>query len=345
MLMAQMEKEQVSLVVGCGFMGKGIASSFVASGRIVCLFDARGQAYCEEVKSEIVEQVRNFRKEILGQQTSSLLELSSLVYTCPDSFLEDEEEFSDFLASMPATTNNVVDFIWEAVFEDLQVKCEVFAKIQRRFAGQANPPIICSNTSSICLSAMKTALAATLPDPRKSEYANLVVAHFVGPALHMPFVELWCEQPKGSTIAAVKSFLSSCGKKPVVLQKEVAGFLHARLQAVLMRECMALIEGGVCSAQDIDDTVTYGFGRRYNQIGPMTQADFIGADLLVWYPLGFSLILTRKGNDRKFVMWNGKNRSVVHTFFFTVLLVMRCRCFWWLFYDFGCRLRSSSCFG
>jgi len=40
------------------------------------------------------------------------------------------------------------------------------------------------------------------------------------------------------------------------------------------------VRDGVCSAEDVDDTVTYGFGRRYNQVGPMAQGDLVGLDLL-----------------------------------------------------------------
>ena len=67
---------------------------------------------------------------------------------------------------------------------------------------------------------------------------------------------------------------------PSKLKKEVPGFVHARLQACLLRECIALVRDGVCSAQDVDDTVTFGFGRRYNQVGPLAQGDLVGLDLI-----------------------------------------------------------------
>merc|ERR1712151_807009 len=81
-------------------------------------------------------------------------------------------------------------------------------------------------------------------------------------------------------IMRMKSFLVSIGKRPIVLKKEIDGFIAARLQAALYRECLHLYASGVADCDAIDGAVYNGFGRRLNQIGPFQQADFAGVDLV-----------------------------------------------------------------
>jgi len=81
-------------------------------------------------------------------------------------------------------------------------------------------------------------------------------------------------------VARVQRFLASVGKRPVLLKKEIDGFIAARLQAALYRECLHLYQSGVADCEAIDSAVYNGFGRRLNQIGPFQQADFAGVDLV-----------------------------------------------------------------
>eukprot|EP00392_Amoebophrya_sp_AT5.2_P016708 g17004.t1 len=236
----QTEKEQAGaarrkmrvLVTGCGFMGEGIASVFAAYGHDVVLHDIRGASFLQTVKERIWRAVEEYRR-----------------------------------AGGHGEEDRVFDFVFEAAFEDLEVKCSLYEELAARFAciRDGRTPV-CSNTSSLLLADMKARLC-------RGENGNdnrlaVAIAHFVGPALFMPVVEVIC------------AFLSSCGKRPVRMRKEVPGFVHARLQACLLRECISLLKEGVCSGRDIDDTVTYGFGRRYNQVGPLAQGDLVGLDLI-----------------------------------------------------------------
>lgn len=97
--------------------------------------------------------------------------------------------------------------------------------------------------------------------------------------MYIPLVELYSDVV--ASLPPLEDYLVSCHKHPVLLNKETAGFVHARLQACLMREMIALYKSGVCTAEQLDDIITFGFGRRYNQIGPMMNADFVGADLRI----------------------------------------------------------------
>src|SRR3546814_13639290 len=70
-----------------------------------------------------------------------------------------------------------------------------------------------------------------------------------------------------------------CGSVPVLVRKDVPGFLANRLQHALAREAYALIEEGIASPQDIDAAVRFGFGFRYLAAGPVLQRDHGGLDV------------------------------------------------------------------
>lgn len=178
-------------------------------------------------------------------------------------------------------------FIFESISEDLEAKQALFAEVEVLAEPTA---VLCTNTSSLSVSGIAAGC-------RTSAAERVVAAHFVGPAHLVPLVELCpSDRAAAATAAAeaaapgftgtqgpverVRQFLESVGKKPVVLKKEIDGFIAARLQAALYRECLHLYESGVADCEDIDSAVFNGFGRRLNQIGPFLQADFAGVDLV-----------------------------------------------------------------
>jgi 3-hydroxybutyryl-CoA dehydrogenase len=67
-------------------------------------------------------------------------------------------------------------------------------------------------------------------------------------------------------------------KKPVLVKKDIPGFLANRIQHALMREALSLVQEGIASPEDIDDAVRYSFGFRYAAVGPMTQKEISGWD-------------------------------------------------------------------
>jgi len=161
-------------------------------------------------------------------------------------------------------------FVFEAIFEDMGVKQAMFKQLGEVTDAST---ILCTNTSSLSV----TEMASTCPP---AVAARIAAAHFIGPAHLVPLVEV-CpgEGTDPSVPPKVVSFLQSIGKKPALLKKEIEGFLAARLQAALYRECMFIANEGVADPEAIDSAVYDGFGRRFNQIGPFQQADFAGVDL------------------------------------------------------------------
>jgi 3-hydroxybutyryl-CoA dehydrogenase len=67
-------------------------------------------------------------------------------------------------------------------------------------------------------------------------------------------------------------------KKPVLVKKDIPGFLANRIQHALMREALSLVQEGIATPADIDDAVRYSFGFRYAAVGPMTQKEISGWD-------------------------------------------------------------------
>lgn len=109
----------------------------------------------------------------------------------------------------------------------------------------------------------------------------MLVAHWWNPADIIPLVEIvTAESTDPYAVEIVTQLLRSTGKEPVHLSADVPGFVGNRLQFALWREAIALVDRGVCSAEDIDRIVRASFGRRLPFIGPMENADLIGLDLV-----------------------------------------------------------------
>ncbi len=100
------------------------------------------------------------------------------------------------------------------------------------------------------------------------------------PAHLVPLVEVVCGAATDPAIAReLAGFMRSTGKVPVVVKKDLPGFLANRLQHALAREAYALIDSGVATAEDVDAAVRFGFGFRYLAAGPLLQKDHAGIDV------------------------------------------------------------------
>jgi 3-hydroxybutyryl-CoA dehydrogenase len=75
------------------------------------------------------------------------------------------------------------------------------------------------------------------------------------------------------------TLLRTIGRHPVLVHRDIPGFIGNRLQHAMKREAIALVASGVCDAETIDDVVKRGFGARLGVLGPMEQSDLVGLDL------------------------------------------------------------------
>ena len=236
-------------VLGCGTMGVGIAQAFAAAGFPTRVW-ARSEASVERAEAA------------LGR---------NLTFVHEAGLLDDPEaararvSFATDLAVALGEAGLVV----EAVAEDLGVKRELFARLD-----SLCPPEVPLGTNTSGLSV--TAIARDTGRPER-----VVATHFWNPAHLMPLVEVGLGRATAEPILQrVVALLRAIGKVPVVVRKEVPGFLGTRLQQAVVREAIHLLEQGVASAEDIDTVVKTSFGIRFPAIGPLETTDLGGLDVV-----------------------------------------------------------------
>lgn len=165
--------------------------------------------------------------------------------------------------------NDWQDVIWviETIAEDFELKRQLFASLDTRVP--AGIPIG-SNSSGFPITRIAEGLAT------RSRMFN---AHYFMPAHLVPLVEVALGVDSDPVLGeAVCALYRRAGKKPVLVRKDIPGFLANRIQHALMREALALIDSGIASPADVDTAVRYSFGFRYAAAGPVLQKEISGWD-------------------------------------------------------------------
>src|SRR5690606_38676133 len=104
--------------------------------------------------------------------------------------------------------------------------------------------------------------------------------HFFMPAHIVPLVEVVLGSATDRVAAdALSTFMKRCGSVPILVRKDVPGFIGNRLQHALGREAFSLIQEGIATPEDIDAAVRFGFGFRYLAAGPVMQKEHAGLDV------------------------------------------------------------------
>jgi 3-hydroxyacyl-CoA dehydrogenase len=149
------------------------------------------------------------------------------------------------------------DYVQESGPEVVDVKRAVFAELD---AAAPEGAIIASSSSSIITSRFAEGL--------KGRHRCLV-AHPVNPPHVVPVVELsGAAFTAPEAIARAKAIHEGVGQVPIVMKKEIDGFILNRMQAVLLSEAMRLVGEGYVSAEDLDKTIRDGLGLRWSFMGP-----------------------------------------------------------------------------
>ncbi|NYT25678.1 3-hydroxyacyl-CoA dehydrogenase family protein [Alcaligenaceae bacterium] len=158
--------------------------------------------------------------------------------------------------------------IIEAAPEDLALKQDIFQKLEACCAPTA---LLATNTSGISINR----LAEKLAHPER-----FIGTHFFTPADVIPLVEVVaCDRTSPATADRVLGLLRGVGKLPILVRKDIPGFIANRLQHALAREAMSLLEKGVATAQDIDTVARWSLGIRLALTGPLEQRDLNGLDI------------------------------------------------------------------
>jgi 3-hydroxybutyryl-CoA dehydrogenase len=232
-------------------MGHGIALEFAAHGFNVSLVD-RDEAALESAR------VRIDKGLWLLQDAGAVSEAD---------FDAIKSRLVPFTSAAEASEN--ADLVIEAVNEDLDLKRRLLSEAA---ASAPVHTIFTSNTSSFMPSQLANATGR--PD-------RFAITHYFNPPYLLPLVEIVPAPGATREIAeTLRTLYEQIGKRPVVIEKELPGFVANRLQAALTREATALVEDGVAEPQDIDTVVKYGFGRRLAVAGPFEIWEQIGWDLV-----------------------------------------------------------------
>ncbi|SHG78014.1 3-hydroxyacyl-CoA dehydrogenase family protein [Pollutimonas bauzanensis] len=161
-----------------------------------------------------------------------------------------------------------IDLMIECVPEVLDIKRSLFKQLADKAPSSV---ILASNSSSFPISQIAEGL------PTQGRMAGL---HFFMPAHIVPLVEVVLGPDTDNSVAqALRAFMRRCGSVPILVRKDVPGFIANRLQHALGREAFSLIQEGIASPEDIDAAVRFGFGFRYLAAGPIMQKEHAGLDV------------------------------------------------------------------
>jgi 3-hydroxyacyl-CoA dehydrogenase len=229
-------------IVGAGLVGSGWSIVFALAGFQVRIFDRD-----PGVRDDVLRSAASAMREMASVGLATDIDAALGRLTICNSL---EEAVRDS------------DYIQESVFERIDVKTQIAQQI-----GDALKPgaIVGSSSSGIPASAF------TAQAPHRERF---LVVHPINPPHIVPVVELvpapWTAKDAVST---ARHLVERAGKIPVVLTREIEGFLLNRLQGALLNEAFALLEDGYATAADIDATVSYGLGLRWSFMGPFETID------------------------------------------------------------------------
>lgn len=235
------------MVVGAGLMGSGIAQVSAVAGHEVILRDINDEAVARG-RGAIEASLARFAEK--GAISTADAEAA--------------------LARITGTTDldgaAAADIIVEAIIEEVDLKADLFAELDRLAPEGA---VLATNTSAIPI----TRIAAATQRPEA-----VVGTHFFSP---VPIMKL-CELVRGlktsdETLAAARTWAEGIGKTCIVVNRDVAGFVTTRIITALVNEAIRLVETGVATPEDVDIACKLGFG---HAMGPLATADLTGIDVM-----------------------------------------------------------------
>jgi 3-hydroxyacyl-CoA dehydrogenase len=224
-------------VVGAGLIGRSWAIVFAGGGFEVALYD---------VERDIIDKARAFVREGLRDLAAQGL-------------LDDAEAAAARVrpADDLADALDGVILVQENLPARIEAKRAIFSELDRLAAPEV---ILASSTSTIVASLFTESLEGR---------HRCLVAHPVNPPHLIPLVELvgapWTSP---AIIAEAQAIYAAVGQTPIIVKREIEGFVLNRLQAVLLSEAFRLVGDGYVTPQDLDKTLKDGLGLRWSFMGP-----------------------------------------------------------------------------
>ncbi len=233
-------------VVGCGFMGSGIAQVSAGAGYEVIISDVSEAVLSKGLSSIDYYLSRAVKKgKITKQDKEAVL-----------SRIKGSVDMNDFSGC---------DLVIEVVPEDLELKKRVFSELD---AVCPEGVILATNTS--CLPVIEMAMVTSRPN-------KVVGLHFFVPVPLSRLLELVrTAKTSDDTLEVAKGFGQSLNKEVIVAQ-DTPGFIFNRLQVSFKLNAVRMLEAGIASAEEIDKAMTLGAGY---PIGPLATMDLTGIDII-----------------------------------------------------------------
>jgi len=236
------------LVIGAGTMGRQIAMTAALAG------------YTSIIQDISEEGLGAARTELEGWAASRVAKGKLDQATATTAL--DALTYSTDLETAAANA----DFIIEAATERLDIKTQIFERL-----GKLAPAHAILATNSSTLGSSKVAAATG----RATQVCNM---HFFNPALVMKCVEVVRhETTSDATVDTTMELARALGKEPVLINREIPGFIANRLMGAIQREALFLADAGIASIEDIDTTARTALG---HPMGPFALMDMVGLDVI-----------------------------------------------------------------
>ena len=234
-------------VVGSGLMGTAIAAVFAAAKLSVFLVDTDRARLGEAEK-----RVPIIAGDLLA---------AGLISESPETVA------ARVVCSQDLAACGTSELIIEAIFENLDAKHELYRRLEGLVA---TTTIVGSNTSGFTPSD----LCRPFSHPER-----FLVIHFWNPPHAIPLVEVVPHPRTDQQITErVMNFLGAIGSEPVLVAKEIPGFIGNRLQYAVLREALAIVRSGAATPEAVDTAMKASLGPRYSLVGPIESADLGGLD-------------------------------------------------------------------
>ena len=233
-------------VIGMGTMGPGIAATLARGGMTVSGYDTSAEA------------VANSGALITG--AFAVLEALGM----PDNGGPEQIRMSDSLEDCVAGADLVV----ETVPEDLELKLDLLGQLD----GLVSPDcVLASDTSGIPITRLQEG---------NSHPGRVVGMHWSNPPHIIPIIEVVAgEDTAPETVERMTALIRQINLLPILVKKDVPGFVENRVLYAIMRECVDLVEDGVIDAEALDQCVSWGIGYKLAVVGPMALLDMAGLDI------------------------------------------------------------------
>ena len=233
-------------ILGIGTMGPGIAATLARGGMTVRATDTSREAL--EMAGGLIEGA------------FAVLDALDMPAKGNASAIRLHDRLEDCVAG--------AELVIETIPENLELKLDLLAKLD----GLVSPDcLLASDTSGIPITKLQDG---------NSHPGRVVGMHWSNPPHIIPIIEVVAgAETAPETVERMSALIRDINLIPILIKKDVPGFVENRVLYAIMRECVDLVEDGVIDAEALDQCVSWGIGYKLSVVGPMALLDMAGLDI------------------------------------------------------------------